>query len=422
MSRQHPKILFVCTGNAGRNQMAETLCRDRAGETVEVFSAGVEPGEDLPPTARRVMAEKGLPMAGQYPKHVKASAHADLDVVVTIGDRAELESPNFNSRVRRVHWQIDDPADAGGTDESEPAFRHTLEQIDKHVTALLTRIDSLVTYDELAWQPAMSTAIVRPARFDPATHLPMFIEAGFRMIELCCFRPHDFDWEDPSAIRTLCRVADDLGVKIWSIHPPDRDNLAAKAPTQRETQVDVIRGFVDIACELGSACLSIHAGGQLPTDSSRNDVVSRLRDSLYGLGEYVRRTPVVLCIETLFGTSDSLSNPELLAEVDVLPRYAYGTVIDTGHSHIAGDLYGMPRLAGRRLHNLHLNDNDALSDQHQIPGCGTIDWQKVMDDLRTADYTSPLMFEIDMKRPESELKTLLSDSRQAVEKLLELSL
>ncbi|MFC1525780.1 low molecular weight phosphatase family protein [Candidatus Latescibacterota bacterium] len=65
-----PTVLFVCTGNAGRSQMAEATFRHRVGERVRLVSAGVDPWPDLHPMARRLMEERGLDLAGHYPKSV----------------------------------------------------------------------------------------------------------------------------------------------------------------------------------------------------------------------------------------------------------------------------------------------------------------------------------------------------------------
>ena len=130
--------------------------------------------------------------------------------------------------------------------------------------------------------------------------------------------------------------------------------------------------------------------------------------------------PVMMCLETLQGTEAALPNAELLSFVHTLPAHSYAVVIDTGHSHIAGDLPGTAQRAGRRLWNLHIHDNDGKGDQHQVPRDGTIDWSRFMSDLRQANYAGPLMLEVGGRAPESELQTLLDRCYQAAQYLLKL--
>ena len=131
------KILFICTGNAGRSQMAEAMFRAAYGDEFEVLSAGVEPWGNLHPIAVKLMNEDGLDMSGHYPKHVNDFLDKNLDFVITIGDRAENETGDFAAGVRCIHWPIDDPADADDTPDSEKVFRCTKKAISDKFPALL---------------------------------------------------------------------------------------------------------------------------------------------------------------------------------------------------------------------------------------------------------------------------------------------
>ena len=95
-------------------------------------------------------------------------------------------------------------------------------------------------------------------------------------------------------------------------------------------------------------------------------------------------------------------------------RSAFGVVIDTGHSHIAGDLPGTAQRYGRRLKSLHIHDNDASSDQHRRIGHGTIDWRRFAGDLGASGYEGPLLLEITDLEPGEGLSDLLRESREAL--------
>lgn len=131
------KVLFVCTGNAGRSQMAEALSRTHYSDVIEPQSAGVDPWPHLHPMAKKLMAERGDLLSGHYPKHVNTFREARLDVIVTIGDRAQNELPRFVHEPERIHWDISDPADADGTAESEATFRRALDDIESELAAFI---------------------------------------------------------------------------------------------------------------------------------------------------------------------------------------------------------------------------------------------------------------------------------------------
>lgn len=137
------KILFICTGNAGRSQLAEAMFRNQYGDNFEIVSAGVEPWDDLHPMAVKLMNEDGIDLTEHYPKHVKKYLNDKIDIAVTIGDRAEAETGNFQPGTLRVNWPIEDPADADGTSDSEKVFRWTRQAIIDRFPKLLKLANSL---------------------------------------------------------------------------------------------------------------------------------------------------------------------------------------------------------------------------------------------------------------------------------------
>jgi protein-tyrosine-phosphatase len=133
-------ILFICTGNAGRSQMAQAMFRDIIKDKAIVESAGVEPWGDLHSMAKSLMIEKGLSLEGHYPKSARSVAKQEFDFVVTIGDQAKLQIPEeLQKKGQWIHWDISDPADADGTNESEVVFRRTAEEIASRFQVLLDR-------------------------------------------------------------------------------------------------------------------------------------------------------------------------------------------------------------------------------------------------------------------------------------------
>jgi protein-tyrosine-phosphatase/DNA-binding transcriptional ArsR family regulator len=117
-SARSGSVLFLCTGNSSRSQMAEAMLRHRTGGTVRVRSAGSQP-KPVHPAAVAVMAERGIDIAGARSKHLDEFTGDFFDYVITLCDRVREVCPEFPGHPRSVHWSIPDPAaDPSG----EPAF------------------------------------------------------------------------------------------------------------------------------------------------------------------------------------------------------------------------------------------------------------------------------------------------------------
>ena len=132
------KVLFLCTGNSARSQMAEALLRHHAGDRFEAYSAGLEP-KGIHPDAEQVMQEIGVPLAGQYSKDVREYlGKTHFGYVITVCSNAEEKCPVFPGLSQRFHWAFDDPAAAEGTDEEKlHKFREVRDRIDERIRAWL---------------------------------------------------------------------------------------------------------------------------------------------------------------------------------------------------------------------------------------------------------------------------------------------
>lgn len=133
------RVLFLCTENSARSQMAETLLRHVSHGTVEAFSAGSLPAPHIHPLARRCMEERGLDMSQAVPKHFDRFVGQSFDVIVTVCDRVLETCPTFPGDPERVHWSFLDPATVAGTEaEQLRAFEQTSLQLTTRIRLLLT--------------------------------------------------------------------------------------------------------------------------------------------------------------------------------------------------------------------------------------------------------------------------------------------
>lgn len=131
------RVLFLCTGNSCRSQMAEGFLRHLAGDKFEAFSAGVKPAR-VNPLAVRVMAEEGIDISGQRPKPAADLISQKFDYVITVCDNAKQACPVFPGRHEKIHWNLQDPAEAEGTDEEKlEVFRKSRGEIRGKVTGFI---------------------------------------------------------------------------------------------------------------------------------------------------------------------------------------------------------------------------------------------------------------------------------------------
>jgi arsenate reductase len=112
------KVMFLCTGNSCRSQMAEGWARHLKGDEIEAYSAGVDP-HGMNASAIRVMAEAGVDITAQSSKHVDAVAHVPFDYVVTVCGHANETCPVFPGKTRVVHVGFDDPPKLAKTATTE---------------------------------------------------------------------------------------------------------------------------------------------------------------------------------------------------------------------------------------------------------------------------------------------------------------
>lgn len=112
------RVLFLCTHNSARSQMAEGLLRFLGGDAFEAFSAGTE-ATFVRPLAIRAMSELGIDISGQQSKTLERYVREPFDEVITVCDTAAEACPVFHGAVRRRHWSLEDPSKASGSEEEQ---------------------------------------------------------------------------------------------------------------------------------------------------------------------------------------------------------------------------------------------------------------------------------------------------------------
>ena len=131
------RVLFVCTGNSARSQMAEAVLGRLGGPDFEVNSAGTEP-RGVNPLSVRVLADAGIDWSQARSKSVDEFLGQSFDYVITVCDRARQSCPDLPGPHNTLHWGLEDPAEVEGTDDERlAAFRHTFLEINQRIRPLI---------------------------------------------------------------------------------------------------------------------------------------------------------------------------------------------------------------------------------------------------------------------------------------------
>lgn len=133
-SRRRPRVLFLCTGNSARSQMAEALLEHMSSGAFEAASAGSHP-KPLHPTAVRTLHRRGIDISTNRTKHVDEFVGQRFDTVITLCDRVREVCPTFRSRPELVHWSVPDPALESPTNRgSVAAFERTAVDLETRIS------------------------------------------------------------------------------------------------------------------------------------------------------------------------------------------------------------------------------------------------------------------------------------------------
>jgi protein-tyrosine-phosphatase/DNA-binding transcriptional ArsR family regulator len=139
--RRQRRVLFLCTGNSARSQIAEALLEQLSEGTIEAASAGSSP-KPLHRNAVRVMKKRGIDISANRTKHLDEFRDQRFDFVITLCDRVREVCPEFPSHPNLAHWSIPDPAlDGRNARSTYPAFERTARELETRIGFLLHRID-----------------------------------------------------------------------------------------------------------------------------------------------------------------------------------------------------------------------------------------------------------------------------------------
>lgn len=128
------RVLFLCTGNSARSQMAEGFLRSMGGEDFAVHSAGTHPSQ-VQPLAIKAMGEIGIDISARRSKDLQEFLGQEFDYIITVCDKARDNCPTFPGDIERIHWSFEDPVHAEGDEEARLAvFRRIRNEIRNRIS------------------------------------------------------------------------------------------------------------------------------------------------------------------------------------------------------------------------------------------------------------------------------------------------
>ena len=130
------RVLFLCTHNSARSQMAEGILRHYGGNRVEVFSAGNQPSQ-VRPEAVQTLAALGIDISHQHSKHLDEFIGQSFDYIITVCDRANETCPIFPGDPKRIHWSFPDPTAVDDPKERTHAFQQVAQELTRRINYLL---------------------------------------------------------------------------------------------------------------------------------------------------------------------------------------------------------------------------------------------------------------------------------------------
>jgi arsenate reductase (thioredoxin) len=131
------RVLFLCTGNSARSQIAEGLLRKIGGGRFEAYSAGTSPRPQVHPTAVRAMADEGIDISSQRPKDLSHFRSPQFDFIITVCDKARESCPIIPG-AEMIHWSFPDPAEVTDERAQAKAFRDTVLGLKRRIELFVT--------------------------------------------------------------------------------------------------------------------------------------------------------------------------------------------------------------------------------------------------------------------------------------------
>lgn len=246
------------------------------------------------------------------------------------------------------------------------------------------------------WPVGLSTGCFYQRRISDV--LETIRNGGFSTIEICSFPAH-LDYHDRNAVQNTARLIRDLGMDPFSFHAPFRDaiDITALEEGQRESSLKELLVAADSAAAMGVRHFVIHPGPDRSGKPPEAEYVARMENAaavLTRVAEHCRQAGMSLVLENMLPHLLFGSSSDVLYIMGAIKDMNVGLCLDTGHAHIAGDLYASVHKLSGHLQMVHANDNHAHRDEHLPPGNGGIDWKRLVSRLSEMPFRGGFILEL----------------------------
>ncbi len=254
------------------------------------------------------------------------------------------------------------------------------------------------------WPVGLSTGCFYQQRISEV--LETIRDGGFSMIEICSFPSH-LDYHNRPVVHEAAQQLADLRMEPFSFHAPFRENIDITSldARQRDLSLNELLVAADSAAIMGVRNFVIHPGPDRsgrPPESEYRRRMENAANALARVAAHCRRLGLQLVLENmlphlLFGQSS-----DVMWIMGAIRDLNVGICLDTGHAHIAGDLYSAaPKLSGN-LKMVHINDNHGHRDEHLPPGKGSVDWVRVVRQLKEISFAGGMILELSADNAEAD--------------------
>jgi sugar phosphate isomerase/epimerase len=228
--------------------------------------------------------------------------------------------------------------------------------------------------------------------------LPALRDNGFDMVEVSSFPAH-LDYHDLDAVRRAAGRIQELGLEPYSFHAPfsAEIDITSMDRERREMALREILAAAQGAAALGAANFIIHPGPEIEDKPPQEQIIQGLENAagvLSQVARFCQKRGMNLVLENLLPHLLFGRTSDLLWLMGALNQPNVGVCLDTGHAHLAGDLYTAAQKLSGHLRMVHISDNRGKADDHLPPGRGKIDWRRFLTGLEEVGYRGALIMEL----------------------------
>jgi sugar phosphate isomerase/epimerase len=251
-------------------------------------------------------------------------------------------------------------------------------------------------------------------------HLRLVADSGFRVMEIFA-APGHYEWQDGDYVAQMARAMRELGLSAFSMHAPwaPGQDIAAVDPAQRLASIEGVLAAVDALRAMDGKILVLHPGATPSGQIKCAEQLALSKDSIEAIAAHCAERGALIALENPPPYELGGATPQMLG---LYRKLAVNTTVqacfDTGHAHITPEGVAGVAQVPKEILLAHLSDNVGESDDHLMPGDGTIDWSAFLGILRQRDFDGCLMLELtDLPSPDRVLTQGWEWMRQALESI-----